>query len=90
MGYNGAGKSTLIKLLMRLYDPTEGEILLNGINIKEYNLKAYRSLFAAAFQDGKIFARSIRDNLVMGREKGQDTDPEPLWNALSGPESILL
>ncbi len=71
VGYNGAGKSTLIKLLMRLYDPTEGEILLNGINIKEYNLKAYRSLFAAAFQDGKIFARSIRDNLVMGREGGQ-------------------
>ena len=91
VGYNGAGKSTLIKLLMRLYDPTEGEILLNGINIKEYNLKAYRSLFAAAFQVGKTFARSIRDNLVMGREKGQDTDPEPLWNALSrsGIDSVV-
>jgi len=68
VGYNGAGKSTLVKLLLRLYDPSEGEILVNGVNIKDYNLKAYRSLFATAFQDGKIFARSIRDNLLMGRE----------------------
>lgn len=67
VGYNGAGKSTLIKLLMRLYDPTEGEIYVNGINIKNYHLKAYRALFAAAFQDGKIFARSVRDNVWMGK-----------------------
>lgn len=72
VGYNGAGKSTLIKLLLRFYDPTEGEILLNGINIKEYDLKAYRGLFAAAFQDGKIFARTIRDNLEMGKEENKD------------------
>ncbi len=80
VGYNGAGKSTLVKLLLRFYDPTEGEILVNGINIKEYDLKAYRRLFAAAFQDGKIFARSIRDNLTMGRM----TDEKALLDALSG------
>lgn len=74
VGYNGAGKSTLVKLLLRFYDPTEGEILLNGINIKEYNLKAYRSLFAAAFQDGKIFARSIRDNLALGKGEAGSQD----------------
>lgn len=67
VGHNGAGKSTIIKLLFRLYDPTEGEILVNGKNIKQYNLKAYRKLFAAAFQDYKVFAMSVRDNVLMGR-----------------------
>jgi ATP-binding cassette, subfamily B, bacterial len=65
VGHNGAGKTTIIKLLFRLYDPDEGEILLNDINIKEYNLKAYRSLYAAAFQDYKIFALSIKENVLM-------------------------
>ncbi len=66
VGHNGAGKSTIIKLLFRLYDPTEGEILVNGINIKEYNLKAYRRLFSAAFQDYKVMAMSVKDNVLMG------------------------
>ncbi len=72
VGYNGAGKTTLIKLLMRLYDPTEGTVLVNSIDIRKYNLKAYRSLFSAAFQDGKIFARSIRDNITMGQRPEND------------------
>ena len=63
VGHNGAGKTTLTKLLFRLYDPTEGEILLNGINIKDYNLKAYRQLFAAAFQDFKLFSLTVADNV---------------------------
>jgi len=67
VGHNGAGKSTIIKLLFRLYDPTSGEILVNGRNIKEYNLRAYRQLFAAAFQDYKVFALSVKDNVLMGR-----------------------
>ena len=72
VGHNGAGKTTIIKLLFRLYDPTEGEILLNGINIKEYNLKAYRALFAAAFQDYKILALSIKENVMMRRVTSED------------------
>lgn len=67
VGHNGAGKSTIIKLLLRLYDPCSGEILVNGRNIKEYNLRAYRNLFAAAFQDYQILALSIKDNVLMGR-----------------------
>jgi ATP-binding cassette subfamily B protein len=75
VGHNGAGKSTLIKLLFRLYDPDEGEILVNGININEYNLREYRRLFAAAFQDGKLCSMSVKDNILAG-EPGDDTSVE--------------
>ena len=74
VGHNGAGKTTIIKLLFRLYDPTEGEILLNGRNIKEYQLRAYRNLFVAAFQDYKILALSIKENVMMRRVTAED-DP---------------
>ena len=50
VGLNGAGKTTFIKLLCRLYDVTEGEILIDGINIKEYSDEEYRKLFAVVFQ----------------------------------------
>lgn len=80
-GYNGAGKTTLIKLLLRFYDPTEGSILVNGTDIRKYRLKDYRALFSTAFQDGKIFARSIRDNVWMGRPQDGCTDAA-IWKAL--------
>lgn len=67
VGHNGAGKTTIIKLLLRLYDPDEGEILYNGKNIKEYNLKAYRDIFATTFQDFRVFGMSVRENVLMGR-----------------------
>lgn len=73
VGHNGAGKTTILKLLFRLYDPNEGVILVNGRDIREYDLEAYRNLFAAAFQDYKIFAYSIMDNVLMER---QVEDPE--------------
>jgi ATP-binding cassette, subfamily B, bacterial len=74
VGHNGAGKSTIIKLLLRLYDPTEGVIRLNGIDIKEYNLHAYRNLFAAAFQDYRIMGMTVKDNVLMGRHyEDEDT-----------------
>jgi len=65
VGYNGAGKTTFVKLLMRLYDPTEGEIRLNGVNIKEYDLAQYRRKIGAVFQDFQIFATTLYGNVVM-------------------------
>ena len=67
VGHNGAGKTTIIKLLLRLYDPTEGVIRLNGRDIREYNLHAYREIFATTFQDFTIMGMPIRDNVLMGR-----------------------
>ncbi len=64
VGVNGAGKSTLVKLLLRFYDPVEGEILYNGVNVKEYNLGAYRNSFGAVFQDYKNFALSVFENVI--------------------------
>ena len=75
VGYNGAGKTTLIKLIMRLYDPSEGEILYNGINIKEFEPNAYRKMIGTVFQDFKIFATSIAENVMNGEytEKDRET-----------------
>ncbi len=64
VGHNGAGKTTLSKLLMRFYDATEGEILYNGINIKEYDLLKYRERFASVFQDYKVFAMTVSENVL--------------------------
>lgn len=73
VGHNGAGKSTIIKLLLRLYDPIEGVIYVNGRDIREYKLSAYRSLFACAFQDGTILPGTVRYNVLMGRD-GTDAE----------------
>lgn len=72
VGHNGAGKSTLVKLLMRLYDVTEGEIKLNHVNIKEYNVQAYRRLFGTVFQDYKVLSLSIAENVLMDFVKEDD------------------
>ncbi|MBQ8742665.1 MAG: ABC transporter ATP-binding protein [Clostridia bacterium] len=66
VGYNGAGKTTLIKLIMRLYDPSEGEILYNGVDIRQYDIEKYRSKIGTVFQDFKIFATSIAENVMNG------------------------
>ncbi len=65
VGHNGAGKTTLSKLIMRLYDVTEGEILYNGINIREYDLLKYREKFASVFQDYMIFAMTVAENVLI-------------------------
>lgn len=80
VGYNGAGKTTLIKLLLRLYDPVEGEILLDGRNIKEYDIDEYRNYIGVVFQDFQIYAASIRQNVVMDVTRGKET---PILEAIS-------
>ena len=73
VGYNGAGKTTLIKLVMRLYDPTEGRILYNGRDIREYDLAEYRKRIGAVFQDYRIFAATLGENVMGG---GYERTPE--------------
>ena len=72
MGLNGAGKSTFIKLLLRLYEPTEGEILLNGVNIREYNKRSYYRIFAPVFQEVELFAFPLAENVSMQSPKKTD------------------
>ena len=64
VGMNGSGKTTFIKLLCRLYDPVEGEILLNGIDIRKYRYEDYRKLFSVVFQDFQLFALPLGENVA--------------------------
>ena len=64
VGVNGAGKTTFVKLLLRFYDPDEGEILYNGRNIRDYNVESLHSRFATVFQDYKTFALSVNENVI--------------------------
>ncbi len=68
VGENGSGKTTFIKLLCRLYDPTEGKILLNGIDITRYRYEEYMKLFSVAFQDYTLFSFSIAENVAASRQ----------------------
>lgn len=63
VGMNGSGKTTFIKLLCRLYDPTEGEILLNGIDIRKYNYREYMMIFSVVFQDFRLFSLKLGENV---------------------------
>ena len=68
VGRNGCGKSTLVKLLCRLYDPTNGEITLNGIDIRKYDFDDYMALFSVVFQDSSLFAFSFAENVAASTE----------------------
>ena len=80
VGSNGSGKTTLTKLLLRLYDPKEGEITLGDQNIKEFSLSSYRNSFRTVFQDFKMFSMSVKDNVLLRPE--QEGDRELVESAL--------
>lgn len=72
VGHNGAGKSTFIKLLLRIYQPSEGIITINGINIWDISLTCYLKLFSTVFQDYKLFAQSIKENITFCEESNTE------------------
>ncbi len=74
VGKNGAGKSTFIKLLLRIYKPTKGTITLNGVNINEIKYKDYLKLFSTVFQDYKLFAQSIIENITFNDNNHEKVD----------------
>ncbi|MBP1548777.1 MAG: ABC transporter ATP-binding protein [Oscillospiraceae bacterium] len=80
VGLNGAGKTTIVKLMCGLYDPTEGEILLNGVNVKEYNREEYFKLFSAVFQDITLMAVSVAENIT--GQSAENTDNELLVDCM--------
>lgn len=79
VGMNGSGKTTFIKLMCRLYDSTEGEILLNGVNIKKYDYDEYLAMFSVVFQDFKLFSFTLGENVA----SGSDYDDDEVVSALN-------
>lgn len=96
VGYNGAGKTTLTNLLLRLYDVSDGEIIIDGRNIKDETVASHRERFAAVFQNFKIFGATVGENVALS----VDYDKDRVFEALShagfkkelpdGAETILL
>lgn len=78
VGLNGAGKTTFIKLLCRLYDPTEGYITLNGVDIRKYDYRQYQALFGVVFQDFQLFPFPVGQNVAASLH----FDEERLWRCL--------
>lgn len=86
VGYNGAGKTTLIKLLMRLYDPTEGCVLYHDKNVKEYNLDEYHSRIGVVFQDYRMFGENLLENVVLDDPRNM----EHIDDSASGQETKVI
>ena len=84
VGRNGSGKTTFIKLLCRLYDPCEGEILLNGVNIQKYDYDEYMSIFSVVFQDFKLFAFKLGEVVASSKTYDRDKVRECLFKANFG------
>lgn len=87
VGLNGAGKTTLVKLLCRFYRPTSGRILINGIDIWDYESESYNKAISCVFQDFKLFSYSIKDNIV-GNHEATDEEIEKIITAVGLTDKI--
>ena len=74
VGKNGSGKTTLVHLLLRLYDPDQGQLLYNGLDIRKLELEVYRDRFGIVFQDFNLYADTIRNNLFLGGESKSEEE----------------
>lgn len=88
VGYNGAGKSTLINLILRLYDPDQGSILYNDKDIRDYNVKSYRSKYGIVFQDINVYAATIGQNIAMDTKVYSYEEMEEIMELLHLREKI--
>lgn len=90
VGRNGSGKTTMIKLLCRLYDPDEGEILINGVDIKKFRHDEYSKLFSVVFQDYVLFALMLAENVAADKEYDSDKVKRCLNDAGFGERLMIL
>ena len=90
VGMNGSGKTTFIKLLCRLYDPTEGEILLNGVNIQKYDYDEYMSVFSVVFQDFSLFSFKLGEIVASSKQFDENKVLECLKKANFGNLSDVM
>ena len=82
VGYNGSGKTTFVKMLLRLYDPEIGDILVNSKNLKSYNITDYRKKFGIVFQDFQCFSGTIAQNILMRDILNKEEDEKCIYEAL--------
>lgn len=79
VGLNGAGKTTLVKLLCGLFDPTQGRVLLNGVDVRDFNRREYYGLFSAVFQEFSILDVTVAENIAQTNE---NIDTQKLWDCI--------
>jgi len=89
VGSTGAGKTTLLNLLMRFYDPTEGSVLLDGVDLREYRISDLRRQFSVVLQEPVVFAASVAENIAYGKPNAADSEIVAAATAASSHEFIL-